>query len=86
MLSEKVVQQLLKEISARARAFVTEKKAAGWRRRVNELTWKIEKMVDQLIDADETLRRAIRRNIECAEVEPIELTLLLEHRDSNLAV
>ena len=86
MLSEKVVQQLLKEISARARAFVPEKKAAGWRRRINELMRKTEKMVDQLIDADETLRPVIRRNIEAAENERIELTRLLEERDSSLAV
>ncbi len=85
MMSEKVVNQLLKEVSTRARAHVPERKAAGWQRRIGELGRKVNRLVDQLIDADETLRAAIRRAIEAAEAERTELTRLLELREEALA-
>jgi hypothetical protein len=64
--------------------FVPERKAAGWRRRVGELTKKIDKLFDQMLDADDSMKGVFRRAIEAAEAERSALIEQLDQRDNSL--
>ena len=82
MQSDQVVKKLMAEITARARVFVPQKKSAGWKRKITELAKKVSKLVDQLIDADDNLRIALRRSIEVAEAERAELQRLVDENEN----
>ncbi len=64
--------------------FAPERKAAGFRRRVGELTKKIDKLLDQMLEADANMKVVFRRAIEVAEAKRSALIEQLEQRDNSL--
>jgi len=80
--SDEVIKKIMAEVSARARVFVPQKKSAGWKRKIGELTKKINRLIDQLVDADDNLRVPLRRAIEATEAERAELQQLVDENET----